>query len=609
MPNIPTQILTFALRGMNDSTHPATIGVNGVARATNCALVDQILTTRPGARVVRMGEDAKEMRALNFQGACKSNPALGQSQMTFAASQDGIVTAAGGRKFHIVIDGCRASVSDETNGIAGVADALITHLFQAEKYVIGQDGMSNIWIWDGSTDAFSSPGYNADEPLESRLANGGVLGAYAHARVVQVVRGNRIIVGDIIHRTQFDRPDNILGMTEQIYYASGAFFGPPSDLGPVTAIAVLPLSNTMHGHADLIIHAAGGCYSLDISHYPRTEWPAKAVTKHLLIGSSATGPYAVDSYDGDQVFRSANGIHTIRSAASNANDLGNPNRSISEAVRSWLKADHPQMLPFASVTKWTRENRVFCTTGLWQRGNHRGGRGILALNLLPDPTLNPDVRAWEGLWTLPEEVGLINHVMAAKFLSGERMFAFTTAFGCDETRMSLVEFDPNLKEDILEDGTRVPISSQVILGESPLENGDRLRQYKDGLITFRNVEGDFWWGVWARSDENKPWELWRAAFSPGTSSCDAACKLASPQKRDIRRNLGCAPESVDNQPRIQILVRWRGYAQLESMTVGVEEQNAGQRPEEEGEKVVEFQPCDYSDYEYSQEVNRWEQQI
>ena len=556
-----------------------------------------------------MGPDAEGLRSSNFQGACKFNPALGQSQRAFSQSQDAIVVAAGGKKFHVTFDGSSATVSDETRDIVGVSDALLVHLFQAEKYVIAQDGMSNIWIWDGSTDAFTSPGYNINEPLESRLANGGYLGAYAHARIVQVIDGNRVIVGDIIHGTQFDRPDNILSMTEQIYFASGAFFGPPSDLGPVTAIAVLPLSNTMHGHADLIIHSAGGCYSLDISHYPRTEWPVKAVTKHLLIGTAATGPYAVDAYDGDQVFRSVNGIHTIRSAASNANDLGNPNRPISQAVHSWLKSDRQDYLRFASLTKWVRENRILCTTGLWLRDGHRGGRGIVSMNLLPDPIENPDIRAWEGLWTLHPAMGLPNHVISAKFLSGERVFVFATKLNCETADMSIVEIDPDLKYDVLESGEEHPISCQVILGEGPLENGERLRQFSDGLIKFRNVEGDFWWGVWARGDENKPWVMWRGGFSKGPTVCDVACSLQSPQRRDIRRNLGDAPKALNGSSRIQFLIRWRGYGQLESMTVGMEEQNSNQRPEQEGEKVVDVQPCDYNDFEYTLEEPRWEQSI
>lgn len=611
MANNRQAVVTFAVQGMNGSIHPAALQFSGVARMVNCRLEGQMITTRYGFRSKQLGDDAKPFREENIQGAIHYNPVYGQSQQAFGENRDSIVVCAGGRKLHFTFGrNDLLSCSDETAGFPSVSDAHIVWPFQAENYLIVQDGQSNVWIWDGNSEAFTSPGYTTDNPETSKLANGASVGAYAHGRVVQVVYGNRILVGDIIHKTHLSDPVNVLGMTEQIYFATGSFFSPPSNMGEVVAMGILPLSNTLHGHDDLMIHCRRGIYSLKIDHSPRTEWPGVAVSKHLLLDTAATGPFALILYDGDQMFRSRNGIQSIRSAAANANILGNPNQPISEPVSDWLDADYHGFLKFASMAKWALRHRIFCTTGLWAKGRWRGGRGMVVLNMNPDGSVSSDMRAWEGLWTLPPGLGQPVQIINAQFSDDDRLFVLSTKEDPCSTDFTnqFLECHRNLKEDVLEDGTRSRISCQVILSEHPLENIFNSKSYRDGRVNFRNIQGILDWGVWARVSDGDPWTLWKRGKFSGASDCEVADSLIGAKSYRQSFNLGDAPKEVSTGMTIQLLVRWRGFASMESVVVGVEEDTSNSKPEPDNVLVVETGNCgDYDDYEYAYDT-RWEEQ-
>ena len=611
MANTRKAVVTFAVQGMNGSIHPAIPQVTGLSRMTNCQIKGQMITTRPGFMARVLGPDADEFRGENIQGAIHYNPVYGQSQQSYGENRDAIIISAGGKKFHLTFGRSDIpSISNETAGIDGLRDAMVVWMFQAENYAIAQDGASNIWIWDGQSQAFTSPGYNVDKPERSRLANAASVGAYVHGRIVQVIMGGRIIVGDIIHKTRLSDPVNILGMTEQIYYATGSYFSPPSNMGEVVAMGILPLSNTLHGHDDLVIHCRRGIFSLKLDHSPRVEWPAAAISKHLLLDTAATGPYALVLYDGDQMFRSRDGIQSIRSAAANANILGNPNQPISEPVSDWLEGDHHSHLKFASLAKWARQHRILCTTGLWARGRFRGGRGIVSLNMNPDGSATPEARAWEGLWTLPEDMGLPVQIINAKFNENDRLFVLSTLPNeCDQTyKNSLVECKRNLKYDILEDGTISRISSQAILSQFPLENIFNEKFFRDGRVNFVHVEGKLDWGVWGRNSEDDPWLLWKTGVFDAPDMCDTASELLAPKSYRFSAELGDAPNAISKGKTIQLLVRWRGYAAIESVVIGFEEDTSNSKPTINSDKVVETAPCgDYDDYEYTSKKNRWEE--
>jgi hypothetical protein len=575
----------------------------------NCCVENQLITTRPGMRVLPLGEDGNELRKSNVQGAVFYAPARGQSQQRFGPSEESVIISAGGKKFQLKLRSGVVSISNETASFPGAPDAHIVWMWQAENYILCQDGVSKIWIWDGVSEAFTSSGYDVDFPEQSRLAQGASAGAYAHGRILQVVDGNRVLIGDIIHKTRFFDPVNILGMTEQIYYATGAYSSPPSSMGKVTAIGLLPLSNTLHGHDDVIIHMERGCYSLKIDHFPRTEWPAKAVSKHLLVDTAATGPFALLTYDGDQMFRSKFGIQTIRSAAQSSQVVGNPALPISDPIHVFLR-DHPDYLRFASMAKWQTNHRILCTVGLWADGWYRGGRGMVSFNLNADGSASSDAVAWEGLWTLPYGMGLPTQIIDAKFGSDERLLVLTHDKSCDGFETRVVEMSAGLKHDVLEDGERRRISCAVVTAMHPTENTYNEKTFRDGTVCFVNVQGVLDWGVWARNNDLDAWTEWKRGKFESADECDMAAKLATPKSYRLNRHLGDPPDSVKKGQFIQLMVRWRGYCQIESISVGYEEDTGSNAPEPDGDREEEMAACDpHDDFEYTRECGIWEDQL
>jgi hypothetical protein len=610
MANVKNSVITFAADGMNDSAHPAFLQSTSCARMTNCQIKNQLPSTRPGIRVHKLGDDGNPFMCGNIQGATYYNPALGQSQLSFGADQDSIMVSVAGRRLHLTFGPTGlVSVSDQTGDHPGIDHVHFAWIYQAENYVICQDGISPTWIWNGAEEAFVSNGYRNDLPEDSQLANQATQGCYIHGRIAQVVDRKKIIVGDIIHEGTFNSTSNILQTKEQVYYATGAFFSPPSALGEIRALAILPLRDTAHGHSDLVVHCRRGVYSLKLDGYPRSEWINNAVAKHMLLDTGAEGQYALTVSDGDQMFRSRHGIQSIRSTAAQAESVGNPYQTLSEPVSSWVKTDHLNLLRFCSMERWNSQNRILFTVGLWMDGSQRGGKGIVSLNLNPAGSLSPEKRSWEGLWTLPSGVSRPVQMVSGLFTSGEKLLVLCTdkPDECNaEFKNSLVEFDTSLTHDILEDGTISRISSQLITGAYPLENIASPKNFHEGKVTFTKVTGKLDWGVWCRNDMDGAWVEWKKGSFDCGSNCEADSLDAAKPTR-IVRNLRAVPAECRTGQFIQCLIRWRGSCSLESLEIGYEEIGDSENLGMDGEKFVESAPCDYSDYEYSQEESRWEQ--
>lgn len=551
-----TYLMRYPVGGMNQATPATLLTPREAAEMVNCRVSSSVVRTRPGVRV----HELPGTEGLAFQGACFYNPSQGLSQQVQGEDESMLVFSAGGRKFKIVVsDDVPQNTSIEVEEILGVpATNPIYHLVwmaQAENYLIAQDGNSSTWIWDGDTPPRFSTGYNVTDKEDSKLANGASLVAYAHGRIVQVVNGRQVLVGDIIHKDGTSNAANILNMTEQTYWATGSFFSPPSALGMVMAVAPLPLKNTTHGHGDLIFHCEEGIFSLDITIYPRENWINQAISKHLSLDAAAAGFYAITLYDSDQIYLTRNGLHSLRSAAQ-INQIGNPQRPLSERVQRYIERDSAELFRFASVCKSVRDNRLLVTTDhLIDDAVHRGARGCLSLNFRPSP--NDELTCWEGLWTLPKEAYLINQIVSGVFDSRERTFAFVTG---KDRKMRLVEFSQNLNHDILSDGTENAIESQIVTRADVMGDETSNKTWEGGVATFRNIVGQVAVKAYVRNDQCD-WVFYREACFEGAEECT----YGMPSSREYRLDLGKPPSIIKPCRWIQVLFKIVGQASMETV--------------------------------------------
>lgn len=563
--------------GMNSADPPHKIEPNQYARGTNVAIVEGLPTTRMGARVVPMsGADGAFVAVNNVQGSRYFNPAKGQGGISFAADNSMLALACGGRKYVVMIRGRNGTSKAELKDItSGLFTNSIFHLVwwgAWENFLIAQDGASNAFIWDSSSPAVFSKGYNTVEKIQSEIPNGGTVLAYAHSRGIAVLASRYVLVGDNLNRESQDTARDLIRFTDQVYWATGQYFLPPSEMGGITAADILPLQNTQHGHGSLIVHCWDGLFSIDLNIYPRTSWSSTPMVRSALAACGAAGPYALAIRDGDQVYRSRKGVQEFRSAAASPSLSETPSEPISNLVDCWLKNDYSRWLRFCSLVQWDTARRIFCTTYPRVQGRFRWHRGFVVRNTRPDRTGEQSPAAWEGLWTLsPQAAGVVQFVRGI-FDGSERMFAWTRG---NDKKTRLVEFSEALREDVLEDGTRHPIRCQVISRAIDAGTWWIKREYTDGKLFLRRVMGTVRWGVWFRPAESSKWIPWAAGTveNPELNPTDEA-DLTEAEPRTFPIPLGSLPQvctdanSSANQSRsIQFLIRWEGYCQIEGLRV------------------------------------------
>lgn len=601
---------TDAKGGMNAFDPPHKIATNQVARMVNCALVDGLPTTRPGARVVPIsGVSAEFLGAAPVQGSIYFNPAAGQGGLIFSKSISSLAVVAGGRKFLVTLQGRRpkpvAAVQDISGSFVSSAQNHLAWLSQWEDLLIVADGEGSTFIYSPTDGARLSLGYNSIDKLKSEIPNGATVLAYAHARGVAVVNSHNILVGDALFRTNLTSSKNLTGFTEQVYWATGPYFLPPSIMGAINAAAILALKNTQHGHGELIFHCTNGVFSLDLNQYPRENWQNLQLVKHVLLEAGATGPYAVAIHDGDQIYRTWKGAQTLRSAAAVGQD-GNSEQTISPQVDTWFAGDYPRWLRFASVNLWGCARRALFSTAPIVQGSFRWHRGIVVRNADASLTEQGTPAVWEGLWTFPPQFAGIVQMVNGLFDGNERQFFW--ASGAD-ARNRLVELGTALRNDVLEDGTPRPIRCQVMTRAIDAGKPWAKREYVSARLYLRNISGAVRWGVWFRPDESPGWRFYQAGSvtAPDYSSdLDSSCASDS---RSVAVSLGSLPDDcmkgagkVNESRSIQFLVRWEGYCTFEAIKV---EHTSGDVSENQFAKealsIVLEKPagCDYSDWEYS----------
>lgn len=500
-------VLRLGIGGMKSATDPSLLDDLSFAFGVNTSLKDGRICTRPGFVALQAAEDDEGFRSLNFQGATYYNPALGDSALSFANDNSTIMLSAGGRKFRVKPVGSgKMIVENVSGGLVGKDSVHLCYLYQAESYLIAQDGMGPTWIYQPTAPPVLSKGYNYTDKEASELANGATVGGYVHGRVFQVVNGNQIVVGDIIHKDELTSPSNILKTTEQVYWATGAQFSPPSSMGAVVAAFVLPLQDTTHGHeGSLFLACESGTFSLDLSRYPRTSWSNLPLTRHALIGPSARGFYAVAPTDSDAFFRSRQGLHSFRSSAAPPRQLGNPQRPVSESVNNLFRTDRDEFLRFASVESLAREDRLFCTLGHRVSGSYRWAESIASLNFTPLDGQSGSSAAWDGLWTTPPRIGKVIQMVSGIFNGRERCYAITR--DCNN-RNQVVEVNAPSECDILEDGTRQKIACKLITRAivSPRDPMATLTIVK-GTVFLSGIQSHVKVRISYRNEANGEWKL------------------------------------------------------------------------------------------------------
>jgi hypothetical protein len=605
MPEVSDVALLFASGGMNAADNvPWKLTENEYVRATNVELVDGMATTRHGIIIRDFTSDDDVTLAFaqkkNFQGAKAFNPGLGQGALTFAAETEMILMAFGGRKLVATWEGkdinSKCVLKDISNGI--YHNAMLHQIWWgvAENIALMQDGEGVCFIWSYPDPATTSAGYNTVDKQRSRIPNAGTLMVEAFGRLGVVVNRRLVFFSDGLNTVHKTNASDLLSFQEQTYFNTGTYFTPPSIMGDIVAFAILPQQNSLYGYRVILYHCRNGIFSLNTNIAPRSVWATTPMQDIVLLDTGATGQHALCVYNGDQFFRSRQGIQTLRSAASFSQEDGDPHRSISLKARPFLENDYPRWLAFASVDKWMNANRVFCTVYPIVSGKYRWHRGIVSYNVDPFPVIDAQP-AWEGLWTFPRLAARIMQLVNSAS-DDERQFAICQG---NDGINRIAEFTQDLTYDLLPDGTKQPISSQLttrgITAKWPLAK----KQFTVGTLFLRNIRQTTTFGVWFRTETSSQWVFWKAGRITIDPSDDV---FIDNDPGCVAIPLGQIPsECSNNQGRyMQFLIRWIGYATFESIRVKVQTEDIDEDKfscKALVQTLKEKSPTDYNDWEYS----------
>ena len=599
----------FATKGVVSALDPLLLSEQMISRMTNGRLHRQLPRTRYKCREIPIDgnvEAIDEWRTLPSQGAMFFNPAKGQGAITFGNDSSQIVEACAGRKFSLSVVGrgptSRATLTEQTAGISHNPYAHLVWWTQAENYALACDGESLLWRWDGYSTATASTGLNEVSKEESQLPNACTVLLYVHYRVAAVVGARRIYVGDGLHKSNLSSSSNILNATEATYWNTGQWFSPPSGMGNILAAGILPTRNTQHGHSEAVFHCEDGVFSVQLN-IPRDQWSTSALSRHMLLKTGATGPYALDMMDGDQVFRSRHGIQTLRSAAAEANYTLNPLAPISGEVSDVLAGDPTQYLRFTSLVNVPSIRRLLCTVYPMVALRRRWSKGAVVLNTNPTDVVPSGSNAWEGVWTLPEAWGGIIQFVVGMFAGVERIFAL--CWNDTTQRKTLIEFTQVEGDDELDDGSRSRISCQLWTRAVSTGRIFSKTHFTSGVLFLKDVKGILDYGVWYRVNGQGEWCLWKqGSVTVVTGDEDT---LTGYGGRDLEVPLGDLDSQHAENRYIQFMVRWRGIASVETLDIRMSRPSQAEaienylQPRYAGKLAL----SDYSDFEYSSPT-RWE---
>ena len=588
--------ISHAPRGMNSAVDPSLLGTDQAAKAINASLDRQLFTTRMGSRV--MVVDGEWDRTQPVQGALYYDPKRGTGAQVFSDDSASIILAAGGCKYRIFPKATTATLEDITGGFVQDPDVNLIWMTQAENYVIAGDGKTSTYIFDGESPSYSTGFVGVGDRDSSSVPQGAGAMAYSNGRLWVTVDSRRILASDSLHGENLTDSTDLIKFTEQVYWATGQYFVPPSNMGNVIAAAILPVRNTRTGQGELMFHCQnGGDFSIDTNIYPRENWSNSPMVRHFMTDTASAGPYSLDIQEADQLFLSRAGVQTLRSASAESRLLGRPLKPISEEVQAWLGQDHIPYRRFASLINWAQEEHLFCTVLPKVKGAHTYSKGLLSLNW--DPTDSEQTpAAWEGLWTFPQSYRYISRMARGLFEERERAFGFHY----DGSQYSLVEYDPTLKYDILEDGTHKPIEMVIETREVNANQPYATMSVASGALHLREVSVTTNWEVQIRNDKDECWTKWRSGdicFDP----CPDTCRLTKQQPRNVEIELGKPPEDIGEGRRFQFRIIITGWARLEGLTIRSEKQTDSQQFNEERLSVactVKEVCCqESSDFSYS----------
>lgn len=388
--------------GMNAFRHLLLLDDMQCAKAVNVAFRGGMACTRPSFRSKRFAA----LPSAVFRGG----------GIWSLASGDRLVAVFGDHVYVVNLS------SGESQRVEGAVDETQSQCFfiQADRYMLVQ-GFAHAPVVLEETD----DGIVAVDKAKVELA-AGYFGIYAHGRVHMVpkvvpnttVSGKPYLVSGNVMEP--DDPETVLKYDEVEYWAEGGAHGLPLELGTIGGVGVMRNSSTGSGLGAVIVLARNGLCAFDFS-ISRDLWKTQAISQVLFYGPGCRSPWAVVGLNDDLVYRSLDGIRSLRYSTSQIAGSSGALSSVpmSVEVDLWLK-DVGLALPRVSAA--ASDNRLFCTAGYLSATQFRG-LVVLDVSAAYYSGASAHTGAYDGLWTGLRDVA---QVLSWRDDSGSKLLAITS---------------------------------------------------------------------------------------------------------------------------------------------------------------------------------------
>jgi len=435
-------------------------GVSFIHSATNLHIFERRFRTRSKwiERPCLTAPDG--WSSTNTQGAIAYDPRIGRTPSSTTTGDPGIIESAGGKLYRITTGPVSFTVTDISGNIEGRPTLRLAWLCQGANYVVRTDGDSSTQIWDGLTTTVST-GYNYNASSSSRLPNAAGPVTYTD-RFWIVNKGNEILAGDHIHRTDLVGNTDLPKMTDQSLDITSSSFPAPQELGDIVSLHIVTSARGggIAAQAQVIAGTQGpGMWGV-LAGTPRVQWAETSMVNLVHPTVGPTGPYAAWAGKDELLMRTAEGITSIKYIAQESSQAGNPHVNLGQEIKPLLDRDSQDLLLYASLHVSARQQRLACTVNPQINGAHRWHRGYVTATLAPGRTRTPEAMVWEGVSTLPAAMGEVIQFVEVRDL-GTRVRLFALIRKADGTK-SLAEWTSQWGDDLLADGTAVPIPWQIL---------------------------------------------------------------------------------------------------------------------------------------------------
>lgn len=560
-------------------------GLSFIYGSTNTEIYEYRVRTR-SAWVELSLEDspaAREWAIGNHQCATPFDPRQGRVSNAQVSRESGIVMSSAGKMFYATPGAQSFKIEDISSGIVGSQSVRLAWMTQAASYCIRTDESSNTQIWDSiAGQTFTSTGYNRDTPAASRLPNfAGPL--IATDRVWITNNRNEVIAGDHNHRIEPYTNVDLLKTTDQTYDLTSTSFLAPLEFGDITSFFVMTSyrGGGIPQQGELIIGTEGGGTWSVLMGMPRIQWSSTSMRRVIHHTLSATGPFAGWSGNQEFIFRSSEGVSTIKTLSQEANQVGNPSANIANEIKPLLDKDPLDLLIFASVHVARRRQRLVCTTYPVVDGPHWFHRGYVSMALAPGRSRTPEAGVWEGVQTLPSAMGDIIQFVEMRDLARLRVFAVTRK--PDGTK-GLAEWTNRYEDDTLADGTCVKIPWQLVTRKLTVGGEYSLTSFGDVFLSVLDIRDSVEIEIFARTRTDVPFKsvCTRTFTNPKWNRGEGG--YADVQSAPI----GPILDSFAKSPWVQLLVKGKGCCKFD---LSIQSGSSGTQNGKSGPKTVCAEPA------------------